>query len=608
MGAGGGGVASLTTTVALVALVALGDRPAGPRLERATAQALSPPVPELPSGISPYYKQFELLGATRLQPGQRGTCWFHSVRRHGNDRHVFQLLGGTVSDCVPRSLTAATHSEAVLCNCVAPTAATAFDQHFVELGASDGQFISNSLFFEAQMGWTGLLIEGSPEMCPALREGRTNSVTVCAVVGPDVKTATFYSFMKRASWLVGMSCLQGSLQRCTNKDTAQIYAWSIGAELVTSKVPFRSLGQLLVEHNMTRLAWMSIDVEGAEQLVFSTIDFTRLRADIVSYEGRDLLVDSLLQSQGYARGEGPESDNWWYFNGRVPAERTLLPSVVHATEPFYARFADVYAGPLKPGEPGQCWFHMPSMDAKVFQGFGGILGMCAEQSVQHAAGWSPALLCQCVAPLDPMAYGRHFVEVRQGESPHWSFSLFLEAQLGWTGLIIESNPILAEQLRLGRPRSITLNAVLENPVGKSVTFYVFTPRLSRLRGAVAVCRDGSDLCKNQMRARRYARQTGTKMSVVHVVRRHLGDIMREHGLMHALWLDAGSFKVQTSPNEAHRLLTLNFTEVHAGMITYRGFNTFLERFLHRRKYRQLIGRKTEKWWVSHQLKDLKLVR
>ena len=33
------------------------------------------------------------------------------------------------------------------------------DGFFVELGASDGVFMSNSLFFERELGWKGICIE-----------------------------------------------------------------------------------------------------------------------------------------------------------------------------------------------------------------------------------------------------------------------------------------------------------------------------------------------------------------------------------------------------------------------------------------------------------------
>ena len=36
------------------------------------------------------------------------------------------------------------------------------NKFFIEAGAFDGEFYSNSLFFEAERNWTGLLVEPNP--------------------------------------------------------------------------------------------------------------------------------------------------------------------------------------------------------------------------------------------------------------------------------------------------------------------------------------------------------------------------------------------------------------------------------------------------------------
>ena len=36
---------------------------------------------------------------------------------------------------------------------------------FIDMGANNGQFLSNSLWLERHHNWTGLLIEADPELC-----------------------------------------------------------------------------------------------------------------------------------------------------------------------------------------------------------------------------------------------------------------------------------------------------------------------------------------------------------------------------------------------------------------------------------------------------------
>merc|ERR550514_737965 len=105
------------------------------------------------------------------------------------------------------------------CKCVAPEEASSFGNKFLEIGATDGVYLSNTLFFESQMGWRGLCIEGSPTSYALLRQNRPGCVNVNAVIGdPDKIGAakTFYSFDQDLAvdggnvggWQIGMSCME----------------------------------------------------------------------------------------------------------------------------------------------------------------------------------------------------------------------------------------------------------------------------------------------------------------------------------------------------------------------------------------------------------------
>ena len=46
---------------------------------------------------------------------------------------------------------------------------------YIELGALDGIFYSNTKFFEDQFGWSGILIEPHPIICESLKNNRPNN-------------------------------------------------------------------------------------------------------------------------------------------------------------------------------------------------------------------------------------------------------------------------------------------------------------------------------------------------------------------------------------------------------------------------------------------------
>ena len=51
---------------------------------------------------------------------------------------------------------------------------------FVDIGANDGQFLSNTLWLERQHDGTGLLIEANPELCQQMDKLKRHAWRLCA--------------------------------------------------------------------------------------------------------------------------------------------------------------------------------------------------------------------------------------------------------------------------------------------------------------------------------------------------------------------------------------------------------------------------------------------
>ena len=220
-----------------------------------------------------------------LIPGRSGRCWFHSQAPHFQDREILKRLGGSVDDafCEPAPVKGARYSsEAVICPCTAPPS-SAFHRHFLEIGAADGQYLSNLLFFELQLGWAGICVEGSPSSFELLKRNRPLCINVNAVIGPSAKEHVFYTFDSPNSWEIGMSCMQGT--QCGETDAeAQKYADENGLTLYKQYVPMRKLSEIFAENEMKNFGWIMVDVEGAEDIVLPTIDLQQITADYISYE------------------------------------------------------------------------------------------------------------------------------------------------------------------------------------------------------------------------------------------------------------------------------------------------------------------------------------
>ena len=62
------------------------------------------------------------------------------------------------------------------------------DGFFVECGAWDGETMSNSLFFERERNWTGLLIEGLKDPFQRLKKKHRNAFIINACL--NIKNTT----------------------------------------------------------------------------------------------------------------------------------------------------------------------------------------------------------------------------------------------------------------------------------------------------------------------------------------------------------------------------------------------------------------------------------
>lgn len=67
------------------------------------------------------------------------------------------------------------------------------DGLFVEAGAADGIMISNSLHFELNRGWTGLLVEADPNTFQQLRSSNRNAwmIHTCLSTKPHPEVIDF---------------------------------------------------------------------------------------------------------------------------------------------------------------------------------------------------------------------------------------------------------------------------------------------------------------------------------------------------------------------------------------------------------------------------------
>ena len=154
---------------------------------------------------------------------------------------------------------------------------------FVEAGAVDGFFESNTYCLERFEGWNGLLVEPSEELFDRLKFNRPRSVHYnCALVAQinDGKPVT----------LIGSHAM------------AKV-EMSTGGESSSSVIIGRSLSSILDEVGLREIDFLSLDVEGFENEVLKGIDFKRHAPKVILVECLTeddfQIISELLISNGY---------------------------------------------------------------------------------------------------------------------------------------------------------------------------------------------------------------------------------------------------------------------------------------------------------------------
>lgn len=178
--------------------------------------------------------------------------------------------------------------------------------YFVEFGACDGIYYSNTFLLEAYHGWSGILAEPSTYYTKVLKEKRLSKIETLCVSDKSGDTIDFVE-------VDGNRCISGMYDYAfndnhseTRKRKGSIY-----------KVDTISLKDLLDKHDAPEVIdYISIDTEGSEYSILNAYDFSRM-FKVITVEHNNTyqkpLIHSLLISKGYIN-VFPEDSKWdgWY--------------------------------------------------------------------------------------------------------------------------------------------------------------------------------------------------------------------------------------------------------------------------------------------------------
>jgi FkbM family methyltransferase len=170
------------------------------------------------------------------------------------------------------------------------------DGYFIEIGASDGIYLSNTYLLEIQYNWKGICVEPIPEKYIKLIENRPNSICYDNAIYHSSDIIMDFDIANNFDVLSGISIYLGDVEHLKKE---------IDKNKSTIKVKTLSLNDLLEQSNApTFIEYLSLDTEGSEYEILKPFNFKKYTFGLIHVEHnyvepRRSNIRNLLVSNNY---------------------------------------------------------------------------------------------------------------------------------------------------------------------------------------------------------------------------------------------------------------------------------------------------------------------
>jgi FkbM family methyltransferase len=172
------------------------------------------------------------------------------------------------------------------------------DGYFIEIGAHDGSYFSNTLFYEETLNWKGMCIEPHPTLFKKCLERRKCISLPYAITDSDGVQLFLQVPETRGDALSG---ILENYHPIHFNDIAR----NTDISNITSVVNTKSLQSILDNTNVKEIHYLSIDTEGSELKVLKGIDFEKVFIHLIEIENNypDIFKESeqILLTNGFIK-------------------------------------------------------------------------------------------------------------------------------------------------------------------------------------------------------------------------------------------------------------------------------------------------------------------
>lgn len=151
---------------------------------------------------------------------------------------------------------------------------------FLDVGAHNGIFNSNTYALEKFLGWYGICVEANTDLIPKLTQNRPNSTVINKAVWKTKDTLTLEIPLTDSPKIYG-----NELSRLTNIErNSNYFTGYFNKPTKKISVQADTITSILVEEKILRVDYASIDTEGAELEALLGIDFSVVSINFITIE------------------------------------------------------------------------------------------------------------------------------------------------------------------------------------------------------------------------------------------------------------------------------------------------------------------------------------
>ena len=170
---------------------------------------------------------------------------------------------------------------------------------FVDIGAHDGKWINNTLYFEETHNWTGINVEPIPDVYAKLMINRSNCININCAIDESEGTSEF-------CLNIGYSeAISGLVSHYDKRHKQRIINERNSHASTSNKIMVNTmrLDTILHTHNIKHIHYLSVDVEGAEFAVLKSINYEEVFIDVIgfenNYEDTSMPIIQFLLDKGF---------------------------------------------------------------------------------------------------------------------------------------------------------------------------------------------------------------------------------------------------------------------------------------------------------------------